>query len=371
MNDSPEQEPRSIDEDQAAELPPGYDATGIGAIDDALWVPFKEDLVVLIQRLTTLAPHFLPLLGDPNFRGTTSDMIENDTLEQELRIIDNGQVVVTVGLLATFYFEGAHQAEVRKRVADCFEEYQALCGEYLRWGRHVRGEKSSKWHKCKSSRILFPQDLFEGLGEEFPWEFEFHGGETPESANEFSIEAFGSPSWDRFQRLSYLRMTLPAKWTEERQDEVLSLVMSFCQNLQPLHGYSGLGIITSPDIAIQQEFQPVVFGIAQRFPGFEVDNPASHSLYLEKGIKSVNWLTILHERWLSLVPGLSELRENYQDFSFLEYPGGLLIQAGSQPARRYPELYVKLSQLLKPIRVTELPSFWDEEAGKKWFTRFD
>ena len=49
-------------------------------------------------------------------------------------------------------------------------------------------------------------------------------------------------------------------------------------------------------LSLMSTASPAVGALASRFPGLEIDNPLSHALYLQKGIKSVNWLNCLEDR---------------------------------------------------------------------------
>src|SRR5690606_32149076 len=118
------------------------------------------------------------------------------------------------------------------------------------------------------------------------------------------------------------------------------------------------------------DYEPVVTQWAQRFPGLEVDDPASHVTWLCKGregsrpgIKGVNWITVLGTSWVEEMGGMAELSTKVPaldtGLSVSPYECGALIRAGDLPqlgdADRniWPELYVKLSKYLKPIRISQ------------------
>ncbi len=307
----------------------------------------------------------------------------DETLEEKLAVTDDtGRVVVRIGLLATFYFENAYQPEVREAVASCFDDYQRLCGSHLRWKKNP---KTFRFSPMSSSRVPSPRDWLNRLGEDFEWEFDFRGGETVDEANNFSVSAYGSAKWQH--NLSYFNATLPITWFADHPGNFPAVVLEFCRKLKPLSGYGGLGILESPNGLIEQKFGPAVYTIAQRFPGLEVDHPVTHTLYLDNGIKGVNWLTILGDYWLKKVGGVLTLKEQLgKNFISHEFPGGVMIQAGPRPQMgdrdqgRMPDLYAQLARVLKPIRITKHRPFsyaheegqrFDKEASEKWLARFD
>jgi hypothetical protein len=104
---------------------------------------------------------------------------------------------------------------------------------------------------------------------------------------------------------------------------------------------------------------------------------------LSKGIKGVNWLTVLDENWLQKAGGYSELKKKTGDgFRLEQYPGGILIQAGKHPdignvnRNQFPQYYVRLNRILKPIRVEKIRRIhdslgFDPERTDAWLSRFD
>src|SRR6185369_11121261 len=100
--------------------------------------------------------------------------------------------------------------------------------------------------------------------------------------------------------------------------------------------------------------------IGERFPGLEVESAACHCNHLNTGIKGINWLTILGQRWIEAAGGLDYLRARLDDnFTFHQFEGGLMIQAGQKPqigdvrANRWPKHYVTLAKVLKKIQIKE------------------
>jgi len=72
------------------------------------------------------------------------------------------------------------------------------------------------------------------------------------------------------------------------------------------------------------------------------------------------------------------------EFSFIEYPGGIIIKAGPRPQigdsekGLIPKLYVQLARALKPIRITKHrmfhhggPDRFDRPGSEAWLQRFD
>lgn len=295
-------------------------------------------------------------------------------------VTEAGEPAVLLGFVATLYFENSHLEYVRDQVAAVVETYESLCGSHLRWAQHpITGH----WFPYGSASVPSLQTLFRQVDQNTSWELQTHGGASTRAASDFGVGGFGEPAWRR-GRLGYLRLVFPGAWLLDRKHEILDLVLSVCRRIRPVHGYGGLGILESHDVERIQQFQPEVYRLARMFPGLEVDVPLTHARHLTAGIKGVNWLTILDQRWLGQVPGLDALRAESAQFRFHDYEGGVVIQAGDFPEagepgnRATPASYARLARVLAPIRVTHHTSFhyagpdrFDDESSMQWLARFD
>lgn len=132
--------------------------------------------------------------------------------------------------------------------------------------------------------------------------------------------------------------------------------------------------------------EPHVFQIAQRFPGIEVDQPIVHGLYIEDGIKGVNWLTVLGDALVGRFGGTEKLGAALlPPAQVLPYDGGIIVQSGPLPklgernAGRKPMEYVAVNRVLKTLRAPNTSSFhhanggqrFDRDASLAWLARFD
>lgn len=285
-----------------------------------------------------------------------------------------------IGLLATVFFEDPWTRAVREAVADAAEGYIRLVREHLRW---TKQPKTARICPISAGRVPSPGEWLPEHKDGLSWEFGLHGGEEQHDASDFQVSALGSSSISR--RLGFLQIHLPLTWPAERSSAFPDLVLDLCERIKPLSGYGGIGVLEALDLATRDRFQPAVRSIAERFPGAEVESRTAHTLWLKDGIKGVNWLTILSDRWVQAAGGLDYLRIRLDDdFIFYRYNGGLMIQAGSKPqvgdaqANRWPRHYVTLARVLKKIQITDHrpfhlggPGRMDQEASMAWLFRFD
>jgi hypothetical protein len=304
---------------------------------------------------------------------------------------DEDRVVLQVALIATVYIENAHRREVKETIASCCEDYFRRCGRHLRWSLHPDTRQMEPFGSGMASR---PRTWLPAIGENESFSLIYHGAASERGASDFYVEALGMER-QPYEDLGFFRVAFPLLWFGENPGSLPEALLDICRKLKPLSGYGGIGVVESPDTSISSDYAPVVYEWAQRFPGLEADYPIGHSIWLSEGrdgrggIKGVNWLTVVGDRWLAemggadgVAAGLSALDSG---FVVQRFEGGVLIQAGPHPElgvadlNLWPELYVKLAKYLKPIRITKHRPFqmggpgerFDLERSRAWLRRFD
>ncbi|WP_395855941.1 type VI immunity family protein [Cystobacter fuscus] len=312
-------------------------------------------------------------------------MDEAHLIENDIAIKDEtGRVILQVCLRGTLYFNSAHTRRRREAVARCFQKYRQQVGERLCWAHPGR----RGFERVRDSTRTPEQWLIEPAFNEAPgWEFTWHGGEQADSASHFSITALGPPSreGESLGALGYLSFCFPLTWFTDRSPGFPGVLFDFCRELEPTHGYGGIGFERSPNRFLAEGHETKEYELAMRFPGLEVDYPLAHSLWLKDAIKGGNWLTVLESRWVSELGGLETLRAALPaPFDFHEYKGGVMIQAGSRPQMGdrlkgfEPLHYHLLAKVLRPLRTKVHPSIhspgagrFDRKAFEAWLARFD
>ncbi|MGY8682689.1 type VI immunity family protein [Bradyrhizobium sp. UFLA05-153] len=285
----------------------------------------------------------------------------------------DGKPTLCAAFYVTLYFEDGHLEEKRQACIDLFEDYSKMGGEAFKW-RWCTDPKSHRWRRFAPD--YHPRCWHLELQGNV-WQYCYHSGETYDNCAPWRICAFGYPLSAPGHKLSYFNAAWPVSWlTDFSSSKVATFVENWCARLQPLHGSGGICVLSPLDTTREAQMAPHVRGLAERFPGVEVDYPASHALYLQDGIKGVNWLTCLGERWIAKLGGVSNLKSALsEELTLHEYAGGVLIQAGAMPQigdACLPQ-YRRMSRLLKPVRVQDHGAFpgFDKEATRAWFNRFD
>ncbi len=308
--------------------------------------------------------------------------ITPETLKNFL-VVENGHVLLHIGLMITLYIDEAHTPEKREGLIRCFDDYWSLCGKNLH--QASLPQVSNRWIDLTKEKLPPVHKWVDKLSENHPWSISCTGSKITADASAFNIEILCRGAWQK--KLSYVTATLPFVWFSNNEGSLPELLLKWCEWTLPYHGYAGIGIITSLESNYSKKAEPMVYSLAKRFPGLEVDNPVSHARYLKDGIKGVNWLTVLGDEWLKNIGGQDYLkRQLTNEFEFLGYKGGVVIKAGTHPQfgdierNNIPNQYRMISRLLKPIRAEypvalqhthpKRPTL-DKDRTKEWFSRFD
>ena len=320
----------------------------------------------------------------------TEDLRE--ILSDHLAVKDSeGRVVLRIAQVLSLFVTDAYTRDTREAMIDCCEEYFRRWGSHLRWAVNPDTDSFEPFGAGKGSQ---PRTWLPAHPENEDFELLYHSDEDARAAAAYVMCAQG------LQRLPYLRfgyVHASVPLLESPGWGLLpELVLGFCRTLRPVSGYAGIGVQDAQDVTKNYKYGPLVFDWARRFPGLEVDYPVRHIYNLPEGregkrdgIKGVNWLTVVGDRYLPELGGADKVAAEVAalDSRFVvhRYVGGLLIQAGPRPqlgdARRdvWPELYVKLAKYLRPIRVTSHKGFqmggpsvlFDKERSEAWLRRFD
>ena len=316
---------------------------------------------------------------------TTLDLNDASALTKLLCICDkDGRPALRVGLLATMFITEPWTRSAREAVVDVAEEYLRQFRDHLRWAHNP---KTKHIRPLDESKVPFPSAWLPQHEDGKAWQFGFFGGEHAKGASVFQVSGYGGDNVMRGR--GYVQVHLPLTWLTEHPDMFQDFVLSAAKRLRPLSGYAGIGVLQPLDFHAAEPDLATVREIAERFPGLEIENPAWHVNYIDKGIKGVNWLTLLGNRWVEEIGGLDYLRIRLgEDFKLRPYDGGLMIQAGPRPqigdvtTNRWPQHYVTLAKVLKPIQIKVHGAFhfgdptgsqkrMDHEASLAWLFRFD
>lgn len=314
------------------------------------------------------------------------ELPDNFSIEDldRIQIINDGRVDVCFGLMVSLYVLNPHQNDVRKRLALCVQEYVERFREQLRWFLPPTGGRYQAVDKFKDNYLVEYLQTEDSPDKGFS--IVFSGSEHYEAASPYRLSMMTNADFDR-KDIGYLSGNLPFQWlTNNNPGAFQKFVHDWCKKLSPYHGYAGIGIIQSADYDQCRRTKPLVYPLAMRFPGLHAEYPVTLSIQLTDGIKGADWITILGDEFLERLGGKQKLIDQLDDnFTFYDYPGGTMIQAGPAPQigdvkrKHIPRFYKQLGNILKPIRAEmnvtylkpPLPGIDAKEKSEQWFARFD
>ena len=289
-----------------------------------------------------------------------------------------------VGLVATFYIDQCYLPHKRRGLADALRLYYKHFGQHFKWcyfgDRRPQQPGEKSFEQCCQYIVQEEDDAVE-----FMWSSEtsalLHVGD-------YMVSALSMQDW--FEQvhkvMSYFTFYLPVEALKGEGKALFeTLLLECCRLLQPIHGSAGLGMQVCYE---NEEFQDLEYEVAQEFTGIDVGSITADR-DLRTGFRSINWYTILSTPFVDKLGGTGELKKQMDDerIVLLPFDAGLMVRAGEWPElgwvrqNPYPELYVKVNNVLKPARAPEVKSFhfgsiedevrFDPKTSNEWMKRFD
>lgn len=287
-----------------------------------------------------------------------------------------------VGLVAWFYLDKGYTQENRAKIAEAYQLYHHEYGDKLKWG--YIGDPNKDRDYSTISAKEFKATIANSFGDDF--DFDWYSNKGFRYASDYYVSVGSPAGWYEtiHRRVSYFGFYLPIYELKNKQ-HIEQLLLQFCTILNPLHGIMGLGIQQCQE---RERYQHLEYDIGQEFLGLDITNSKTNK-YSREGIRSVNWYTFFNNEWLDKLGGLSYLCGALSDpaIKIIPYVGGVIIQAGEWPElgwvndNPYPEIYIKVNNVLKPIRAPIIGSLgygsiageirFDSNSTAKWLSRFD
>jgi len=296
---------------------------------------------------------------------------------------ENGVVGVTSALRCTVYLRNDFEPERRQAIRELIRRYADFAKDGLRW--LMPTAKGARRIDASTIAAALDGNLASIEDSDDSWEMRLHGGEQAEAASDLGIEVFLRRRWEEeppHNQLSFVSFRFPLLWFADKTPGFPSFVLRACEQLQPVHGYGGIGLVTAADRFLASHFTGMVASLAERFPGLEIDYPVQHLIWVRAGIKGVNWLTIVGDGEIARFGGMDALKAALPSTATLHtYDGGVMIQASPMPQigdrNRQVDVddYRKVAVALKPIRISTHSGVggggFDREQFERWLARFD
>jgi hypothetical protein len=293
---------------------------------------------------------------------------------------------IQVGLVAVFYLVDAYLPLRRKHIAEAFALYDKHYGDKLKGG--YRGDFGMKMMAYYRETFT---DCLNFITSEIPMnavEFKWMSLGSFGHVSDYMFDVYSPASWFEqiHKSMTVVRFYLPMEELRgEGKQKFERLLLQFCQILRPLHGAAGLGI---QECHAWEDFQHTAYEVAWDYRGVDVCGPLGSKLWRD-GYRALNWYTYLAHHWVSRLGTREKLQARLNDdrIALLPYEWGSVIRAGDWPALGKmetdprPELYVKVNEAIKSLRVKDIGSLhygsiagetrFNERTSNLWLRRFD
>lgn len=294
---------------------------------------------------------------------------------------------IQVGLVAVFYLVDAYLPLRRKHIAEAFALYDKHYGDKLKSG--YREDKGMKLYPYTRKEFTDCLEYIEAIGPMDGVEFKWMSLNSFGHVSDYMFDVYSPASWfeQTHKDMTTVRFYLPIEELHgEGKQKFEQLLLQFCQILRPLHGAAGLGIQECHE---WEDFQHTTYEVAWDYRGVDVCIPTASDKSWRDGYTNLNWYTYLAHHWVSKLGTQKELEARLNDtrITLLPYEWGSIFRAGDWPALGKmetdpkPELYVKVNEAIKSLRVKDIGSLhygsiagetrFNERTSNLWLRRFD
>lgn len=275
-----------------------------------------------------------------------------------------GHIRARMCVAAEMYYQNGHTLAVRLKAAAVLRDYFGLFPDRLRYfmASGDKGTVTIKNGQCpdldaaaRERTPTEPPDQGFGpvIGEEIK------GDVVP-----YRIISLNMGRYD-IEDYSFIEAYFPFRWAKrDGFRPLLDAVLRWAEVIQPDFGLAGPGFVTESITA----YGPLLFPLLQLVPGLEYTNPVVTGLAMgaeRSKIKGMNWLTVLHDRFVVMLGGLAQVHAVLEPTCTIHaYPGGIVIQAGPRPDLGDANLGLIAEPYRRVAALLDLLIFDDYSAGR-------
>jgi hypothetical protein len=301
-------------------------------------------------------------------------------------------VGATICVRGTLFFKGAHTPEVREALCLCFDAYEAVATDHLKW--LWRDEPPSGPDKFAYVKAPSLRSMMKKMNPDDHVGFAYTGGEKPHDASPWLFFASGLRAWEAklgWNGLDSLQFSLPREIVEQQPTLFQSLFVTFARLLNAEHGYGGFALNLS--LTRTEPNQATEAFMTSKMAGLDAGEATSiaawHKYGIDDHIAKTGWLTAINKGMVEKVGGLFSLRSALplDWFAMVDYGAGLVIQAGPAPnivamdLDPKPSLHVLPMMALKAVFISSNDDLHEGShdgeprlagaAATRWLRRFE
>lgn len=304
--------------------------------------------------------------------------------ETRIALREGGKAVMTFGLGVRLIFRGGETREVRHRALDVLLDYRARVGEAVPFYQKDMANRLTKIGR-QGFEAAYRAEIDRIDPDDTDWGPTLWGAEPVSNCGADAMLNDGL-SVRRYPNSS-LVARFPARTAREDADALIAQILGWCELLKPQQGLCGLTPMF--ELGMDRAYPQAYWPFLARFNGLDYDWGFASVVRTARGIKGANWLTILDAGYVDALGGKDRLCAAVGDAATVyTWSGGVLIRAGAEPQigdvnrNLWPETYIAVNRVLRPIRFEDYPNKPMEvikvpepldahEETLKWVRRFD
>lgn len=280
-------------------------------------------------------------------------------------------------------YTGVDLSSIPKQVVHIYDRFFTVCSpERLRW---YATENMTK-HKPVTPRVLemLRGWLRPGAAPRKVINIALKDGIGFDEAPEYSFWVYGSEpgDLDHGRDANSIRCAFPGAWAVANPKALLAFAADACAHFPYLWGQAGFALEMSRYYRGQSHI--AAWRLSMQHPGLDISNTIADTSLGLRGVKGVNWLTMLGSDYAGRIGGFDSIRQNLPESVELIPAGdGVILRAGPAPRwgrvnaqdllPEYRAVYKVVAPLQDPI-VQPYPSFFPGGDGKAkttaWMRRF-
>lgn len=247
----------------------------------------------------------------------------------------DGDTLLDLVFRITFYFKNSYKKEIRHNVLQATREFIDLMeGDFT----YQATPFTRKWVKFNPSSVDKLGKYIENLQNDKSMSFGFYKQfGDPNAAPRTQISTIFNYKWqeDLGTYQSYISFVFPFSWfSVPGRPHPRDLMRRWAGLVGARHGWAGVGFNYAINQWDQRFSEMIQFSLALIWPTLLLEEPLTDNDYLMDCTREPGWLTAVGDEFLPRLGGKEALRQRLAltpGVEMVDYPGGVIIQAGAEP----------------------------------------
>lgn len=287
---------------------------------------------------------------------------------------DDERCVVKLGAAVSVYYKGAFKENARGLL-----NFYRMCirhiGSSVKFF-HLDGKNQPRKLK-KDTLDLLPFWASEGCEDRGLYGLCLESGPGQYDVSDKSFQLYEG------MHQGHVRLMLPVEFAAADPAAFVEVAKTACGEIKFWSGTGGFALNVSPGYPTFLPNRRIGF-VANRFLGIDVEPFGALASSADKGIKNIDWLTLVGDDFLLKAGGRDAVRNQLsaiEGVAVHDLQHGIMIQAGAQPSfgdvnrSERLELYHAVGRILQAVRIPETDLDVGDRIGgveqsEKWVYRF-